>query len=266
VAFLAIGAFACREVQEAKAPSALPYCRYSQSGPLCDTFDPSTISYAAPLTLRSLDVLEPHDRQLIERQAASMSPRPASLRVLAPTGPAPAGRAPLPDHMPQAEPAFGNPRLAIMAFGAASGRVDIHAVTLFEDRVVATQLLAQGLRAETLRGAAHNGSFRMGFSLSDRPGSVGDLFRLRASQSASPGSSVLEGLVTRRWQRIAADAPERKTQFFESIVNDGSCADAGPGIPLLLAPAPQAWLDEYSANGPLHPDMEELRRRANPMG
>jgi hypothetical protein len=261
LAFAAASLSACREAEEAQALRDPPYCRYSVSGPMCDSFDRSAIPFAAELGLRGLDLLGDVDRRIVERHAATMAPRRRVLRVLAPIGPFPEARSPVPTDMPQSLSGHGNPRLAIVALGTEPGQADIHSFLLFEGRIFSTQLLAEGLRTATLRGQAHNGTFALGFSLADRPGSLGDRFSLRQGRpNLGPDAPVEARLANLHWERIGADTEARKINFFESIVNSGSCAGSSAALPLLLAPVPQAWLDEYARSCALHPDMAMLQR------
>lgn len=129
-------------------------------------------------------------------------------------------------------------------------------------RVVASERVAHGLREASLRGVVASGWLSGGFSLTDRPGSVGDLYRLGSRQPALPAGAPVEQWATGlSWTKIGADTRERRLDWFRSIVNSGSCAGSGVAPPLLLAPRPQAWLDEYEATCPIRPPAAELRMR-----
>jgi hypothetical protein len=261
LAFAAASLSACREAEEPQGSRDPPYCRYAEIGATCDSFDPGAVPFVAELGLRGLDLLDDFDRRIIERHAATVTPRPRVVRVLAPIGPFPEGRSPVPTTMPQSISGPGNPRLAILALGTGPGRADIHSFLLFEDRILSTQLLAEGLRTATLRGQTRNGILALGFSLADRPGSLGDRFSLgHGGPNLGPNASDEARLADLHWQRIGADSEARKIHFFESIENPGSCAGGPASLPLLLAPAPQAWLDEYVRSCSVHPDMEWLQR------
>lgn len=235
----------CREAAQVSAPE---YCRYVEMGPLCSHFDPADVPYTVALGLRPLDSIHPGDRPLVRAFVARLPSAPASIRVLAPVGPAPAGRRGFDASLPQAFGRHGNPRLLILALGRAGGRVDLVSLILVENRIAAAQGLAAGLNGAALRGVAANGRFDQGFALADRPGSLGDLYRLQ--RRGPQGSDELAASL--RWTRIAAGSEERKRDFFRGIVNTGSCA--GGSVPLLLAPVPPAWIDEYVRTCPFHPD------------
>jgi hypothetical protein len=241
----------CRQAAEMRAPE---YCRYTEIGPLCDGFDPGAVPYTVALGLRPLETIAAADRGIVRGFVATLPAAPGSIRVLAPVGSAPAGRAGFDPSMPQRFPRTGNPRLLILALGRDAGRVDLHSLILVEDRVATSQALATGLRAGTLRGLAANGRFDLGFSLADQPGSLGDVYRLRARGPQPTGMPVHEWVASLGWTRIRAETPERKLDYFRSIVNSGSCSDMAGPRPLLLAPVPLAWIDEYERDCPFHPD------------
>lgn len=180
-------------------------------------FDPAEVPYTIALGLRPLATLGAADRRLLASHVAALRPRPNSISVLTPVGPVPADRRPFGREMPQAFGPAGYARIVILALRQAgdSARVDLHSLILLDGRVSSSQLLAEGLSAASLRGVAANGRFELGFSVSDRTGGLGDLFRLRPSRQQfgiAPGSQ--EWAENFRWVRIRADTPERKLDIF----------------------------------------------------
>lgn len=255
----------CREAAQVQPPE---YCRYADHGPLCDLFDPAALPYAVALGLKPLDAIAAADRPIVRAFAAAQSPAPASIRVLAPVEAAPAGRRPFDRALPQRFPQAGNPRVVIVALGRPGGRVDLHSLMLVERRLATSQRLAAGLQAASLRGLAANGWFNEGFSVADRAGSLGDLYRLGTRVRPTDAMTGDRAVANLAWTRIAADSPERKLDWFRQIVNHGSCAGAFAPMPLLLAPVPEAWIDEYERTCPLHPPRAWLRPNpeASPAG
>ncbi len=264
---LATGLIGCREVQQVSAN--LPeYCRYSEHGPLCDSYDAAAIPYPVALELRPLTVLDSLDRSIVAAHVDAITSRPRLARILAPTGPAPEGRRPYDGSVPQPFHRQGNPRLVLIAVAPreSSGRVDVHSVILAEDRVVASQRVAAGLVREGLRGSTQNGQYRWGFSLADRPDSRGDLFLPRWPRPEPSGSTVDQWAQSLRWQRIAADSRERKLDWFRSILNPGTCAGEIVANRMMLAPVPRRWFEEYADTCPTHPEhpgFPRARRRTD---
>lgn len=189
-----------------------------------------------------------------------MAPRPRSAQVLAPIGLYPDGRTRASQRLPETFQGPANPRLAVLALETGQGRVDIEAIVLAEDRIVWASMLARRLRAASVRGRAANGLLRLGFSLTDDPQGLGDRFSLREGVLSGGEMNGLDVWAAHlRWDQISAGSPRRKTHFFESIVNNGSCGGSGADMPLLLTPAPREWIAEYEATCPVRPPPEALR-------
>jgi hypothetical protein len=262
LALLGTSLSACRDAQQHAAAHAPEYCRYRrEAGAICDMFDPAAIPYPVALGLRPLSAMDAPDRALLIAHVATMTPRPDTVRLLAPIGPVPEGRRAYDRALPQPfQTTEGNARLLLLALTqpGAPGRIDIHSVILFETRVVASERVARGLHEASLRGAAMSGVLRDGFSLTDRDGSLGDLYRVR-SRPPGPGVTAEQYVAGWSWTKIGADTPERRLDWYRSIVNDGSCSRSNAAPPLLLAPRPQAWLDEYEATCPIRPPASLLR-------
>jgi hypothetical protein len=260
LAMLATGLIGCREIQQA---SAWPpeYCRYTEIGPLCDTNDPSAIPYPVALGLRPLNILEPLDRQTVASHIDATKPRPQVAHILAPVGPVPEGRRPYDDGVPQSFHRPGNPRLVLIAVApqGSPGKVDVHSVILAEDRVVASRRVAAGLDRDRLRGSTQSGRYLWGFSLTDRPGGRGDLFLPRWPQPEPSGSTTDQWAQSLNWQRIEADSPERKLDWFRSITNPGTCAGTIVADRMMLSPVPQDWFEEYARTCPKHPPDPEFQ-------
>ncbi len=223
-------------------PAGPAYCVYGKMvGAMCDVApDPSTHPYRLELGLRSLAILPPADRLLVERHAAALAPRPGAIRVLAPVSAPPPDRAPLMPGPPFSQH-VADARLLVVAIG--DDRVELHALMLGRDVVLRDQLLARGLRAGRIRGAADRGAYLGGFSLTDREDGVGDLF-VRAGAYSRYDYDHPERAGMALFRRIAAESEERRRRFFETIYEPGSCGP-DPDTVLLLAPPPDAWLDEY---------------------
>jgi hypothetical protein len=268
LALLGTGLSACREAQRPAAARGPEYCRYGPVGPICDSFDPAAVPYPVALGLRPISAVDASDRALLVAHAATLTPRPATIRLLAPVGPVPEGRRAYDRTLPQPfQTAEGNARLALLALTrpGAPGRIDVQSVILFETRVAASERVATGLREISLRGAAMSGVPRDGFSLTDRQGSLGDLYRVR-SRTPAPGVTAEQYAAGWRWTKIGADTDERRLDWFRSIVNGGSCARSNALPPLLLEPPPRAWLDEYEATCPVRPPASLLRAEGSRAG
>lgn len=100
LALLGTGLSACREAQQHAAAPAPEYCRYTRIGPMCDSFDPAALAYTVALRLRPLSIVDAPDRALLIAHAGTLTPRPGTIRVLAPVGPVPdrpGGSSPFPD-------------------------------------------------------------------------------------------------------------------------------------------------------------------------
>jgi hypothetical protein len=261
LALLATGLVACREIQQAAARPP-EYCRYTEMGPMCDSYDMTAIPYPVALGLRPLTTLDSFDRQIVAAHVDAMAPRPRFARVLAPVGPVPEGRRPYSRTVPQPFHRDGNPRLVLIAVAPrdSSGRLDVHSLILAEDRVAASQRVAVGLDQGRLRGTARKGDYRTGFSLADRSDSRGDLFLLRPRQPELAGWPVDRWAASLSWQRIGAETRERKLDWFRSITNPGSCAGAIVGDRMMLAPVPRSWFEEYADSCPTHPGDPQFQR------